>query len=143
MHPGFLQSGASSATSSGGSEWRHKVPYVCFRLDSIVCGLAGSMSVTAEDDGVYGSEEGEVVGSQLSPQYNVVLIVSDLVVGRSFVPCPGIGKIAVVSEGHGSCTGGRVKGSSVECGVELFLCRAACWLLFRQCVLGASVLKWG
>jgi len=61
MRPGFLQSGASSATSSEGSEWRHKVPYACFHLALIMCGLAGSVLVTAEDDGVYSSEKCEVV----------------------------------------------------------------------------------
>jgi len=142
MCPGFLQSGASSATSSGGSEWRHEVPYMCFHLGSIVCSLAGSVLITAKDNGMYESEEVEVVGSQSSPQYDVVLVIGDLVVGCSFVPRPGVGEVVVVSEGHGSCTGGRVKGGSIEHGVQLILCRAACWLLFCQCVLGASVLKW-
>ena len=79
---------------------------------------------------------------QSSPQYDVVLVVGYFIVGCSFIPCPGVGKVAVASEGCGSCTGCRVKGSGVEHGVELILCRAACWLLFCQCVLGASVLTW-
>jgi len=98
--------------------------------------------VTAKDDGVYESEEVKVVRSQSSPQYNLVLVIGYFVVVCLFVPCPGVGEVAVVSEGHGGCTGGRVKGSSVEHGVDLVLCRAAGWLLFCQCVLGASALKW-
>jgi len=136
-----LQSGASLATSSEGPKWRHKVPYTCFHLDSVVCSPAGGMLGAAKDNGMYGLEEGEVVGSQSSPQYDVVLIVSDLVIGHSFIPCPGVGEVTVASEGCGSCTGGWVEGGSIEHGGELFLCQATYWLLFCQYVLGASVLK--
>jgi len=82
------------------------------------------------------------VRGQSSPQYNVVLVIGYFIVGCSFVPHPGVGEVAVASEGCGGCTGCRVEGSSVERGVELVLCRAAGWLLFCQFVLGATVLKW-
>jgi len=79
---------------------------------------------------------------QSSPQYDVVLVVGYFVIGGLFIPRPGVGEVSVGSEGCGGCTGGRVEGSSIERGVELVLCRAADWLLFCQCVLGATVLKW-
>ena len=100
------------------------------------------MNVTAKDDGVYESEDVEVVGSQSSPQYDVVLVVGYFVIVCLFIPRPSVWEIAVSYKGGCCCACGGIKGGSIERGEEWVLCRAAIWLLFCQRVLGATVMKW-